>query len=213
MQQAAGLSAQLAEPPRLTGRTVEAVPPPASTHTTYLRSWERDGGGCYPDVLVTHPTSPRSIRQVDKLPLLGPCETNDKMTRRPRLTSSTSLSHFCSGSATNRIFRSVKKKNFRYVGQNFGIRGAEHHNRTTLTQPSPTSFPVIQWQFTLCDKCCCILPGIYTALGFQQPLPISLAPCLTCTLSSQTFLHTTSKFREFPRYFVQPSVCFACRMR
>jgi len=33
-----------------------------------------------------------------------------------------------------------------YFGQNFGIRGAEHHKRATLTQmqPSPTSFPVIQ---------------------------------------------------------------------
>jgi len=28
--------------------------------------------------------------------------------------------------------------------QNFGIRGAEHHKIATLTQPSPTSFPVIQ---------------------------------------------------------------------
>jgi len=45
----------------------------------------------------------------------------------------------------------------------------------------------------LCEKCCCIWPGIYTALGFQQPLlPTSLAPCLTCTLSSQPFLHTDS---------------------
>ena len=51
----------------------------------------------------------------------------------------------------------------------------------------------------MCDKCCCILPGVCTALGFQQPLPTSLAPCLTCSLSSQTFLHTSCKFREFPR--------------
>ena len=102
-----------------------------------------------------------------------------------------------------------------YFGQNFGIRGAEHHKRATLTQmqPSPTSFPVIQWQCTLCDKRCCILPGISTVLGFQQPLPTPLAPCLTCSLSSQTFLHTSCKFRDFPRYFVHPTVCFGCRMR
>jgi len=112
---------------------------------------------------------------------------------------------------TNQIFRS--ENFFGYFGQNFGIRGAEHDKRTELTQPSPTSFPVIQWQCTLCDKCCCILPGIYTALRFQQPLPTSLAPCLTCTISSQTFLHTSCKFWEFPRYFVHPTVCFACRMR
>jgi len=43
---------------------------------------------------------------------------------------------------TNRIFRS--EGFFGYFGQNFGIRGAEHHKRATLTQPSPTSFPVIQ---------------------------------------------------------------------
>ena len=66
---------------------------------------------------------------------------------------------------------------FGLFGQKFGIRGAEHHKRATLTQPSPTSFPVIQEQCTLCDKCCCILPGIYTALGLlQQLLPNSLAP-------------------------------------
>ena len=84
------------------------------------------------------------------------------------------------------------------------IRGAEHH-KTTLTQPSPTSF---QRQGTLCDKCCCILLGVYTVLGLQQPLPTSLAPCLTCSLSSQTFLHTSCKFQEFPRYFVHRTVCF-----
>jgi len=78
---------------------------------------------------------------------------------------------------------------------------------------SPTSFPVIQWQCTMCEKCCCKLPGIYTALGFQQPLPTSLAPCLTCTLSSQPFLDTSCKFRKFPRYFVHPTVCFVRRMR
>ena len=33
---------------------------------------------------------------------------------------------------------------FGYFCQNFGIRGAEHHKRATLTQPSPTSCPVIQ---------------------------------------------------------------------
>ena len=44
--------------------------------------------------------------------------------------------------STNRIFRSVGF--FGYFGQNFGIRGAEHHKRATLTQPSPTSFPFIQ---------------------------------------------------------------------
>ena len=110
--------------------------------------------------------------------------------------------------STNRIFRSAGF--FGYFGENFGIRGEEHHKRATLTQSSPTSFPVIQWQCTLCDKCCCILPGIYTALRFQQPLPTSLAPCLTFSL---TFLHTSCKFREFPRYFVHPTVYFECRMR
>ena len=39
---------------------------------------------------------------------------------------------------TNRIFRS--EGFFGYFGQNFGIRGAEHHKRAILTQPSPTSF-------------------------------------------------------------------------
>ena len=46
-----------------------------------------------------------------------------------------------------------------------------------------------------CVKTCwCVLPGIYTALGFQQPLPTSLAPCPTYTLSSQPFLHTPCIF-------------------
>ena len=41
---------------------------------------------------------------------------------------------------------------------------------------------------------------------------------LTCAVTdlhppSQTFLHTHCKFREFPRYFVHPTVCFVCRMR
>ena len=53
---------------------------------------------------------------------------------------------------------------------------------------------------------------MHTVLGFQEPLPTSLAPCVTCILSSQTFLHTFSKFREFSRYFVHPTLCFACRM-
>ena len=46
-------------------------------------------------------------------------------------------------------------------------------------------------------------------LGFSNHYPPHL-PCLTCSLSSQTFLHTACKF---PRYFVHPTVCFACRMR
>jgi len=73
--------------------------------------------------------------------------------------------------------------------------------------------PVIQWQCTLCEKCCCVLPGIYTALVLQQPLPASLAPCLTCTLSPQPVLTHLSRMRKFPRYFVHPAVCFGCRMR
>jgi len=44
--------------------------------------------------------------------------------------------------ATNQIFRS--EGILGYFGQIFGIRGAEHHKRATLTQPSPTSFPVIR---------------------------------------------------------------------
>ena len=33
---------------------------------------------------------------------------------------------------------------FRILRSNFGIRGAEHHKRATLTQPSPTSFHVFR---------------------------------------------------------------------
>ena len=91
--------------------------------------------------------------------------------------------------ATNRIFRILRR---------------EHHKRATITQPSLTSIPVIQRQCTLCDKCCCILPGIYTALGFQHYPPhlrrVRLAPSPPTSC-------------KFPRYFVHPTMCFACRMR
>ena len=121
-----------------------------------------------------------------------------------------------SQNSTNRIFRSVKKKEFfGYVRHNCGIRGADHHKRATLTQPSPTSFPVSGSVHCMTNAAANCLVS-YTALWFQQPFPTSLAPCLTCSLSSQrgkTLLHTACKFREFPRYFVHPTMCFACRMR
>jgi len=44
--------------------------------------------------------------------------------------------------AMNWIFWSVGF--FGYLGEIFGIRGAEHHKSATLTQPSTTSFLVIQ---------------------------------------------------------------------
>ena len=63
-----------------------------------------------------------------------------------------------------RIFRTLRSK-FWHSGR----RTSQKSHTATLTQPSPTSFPVIQRPSTLSAKCCCILPGIYIlSLGFSN---------------------------------------------
>jgi len=80
-----------------------------------------------------------------------------------------------------RIFR-ILDTNFLHSG-----RRTSQKSHTHTTQPnfhfSHSVKVYIVWNMLL------ILRGIYTALGFQQPIPTSLALCLTCTLSSQPFLH------------------------